>query len=207
MPFAVGILPIESLQLTSRTREIGRKVSQHPATLDYDPYGRRTKVSGSYDADFGYTGHFHEQPGWMSTGLNLAMFRAYDPELGRWLTRDPIEEMTEPNLYEYVKGNPIKFIDPLGQYSLDPDPPPPHGPEWRGPFGCLGMELWECVIFCDKRGSRVKSCNTYLRYLATVGTIDYYDKHTICKCFKKRCRPGDGSGPGGGPHRHRPGDP
>src|SRR4029077_14260873 len=29
------------------------------ARYDYDPYGRRTKVSGSYDADFGYTGHFH----------------------------------------------------------------------------------------------------------------------------------------------------
>lgn len=83
-------------------------------SFDYDPYGRRTKVSGSYDADFGYTGHFHEQPSWMTTGLNLTMFRAYDPELGRWLSRDPIGEEGGLNLYGYVGNDPCNIIDELG---------------------------------------------------------------------------------------------
>src|ERR1017187_8102307 len=32
------------------------------ARYDYDPYGRRTKVSGTMDADFGFTGHYYHAP-------------------------------------------------------------------------------------------------------------------------------------------------
>src|SRR5258705_10932475 len=44
------------------------------ARYDYDPYGRRTKVSGDLDADFGFTGHYVHAP----SGLYMALFRAYD---------------------------------------------------------------------------------------------------------------------------------
>ncbi len=65
---------------------------------DYDPYGRRTKVSGSVDADFGFTGYYFHQ----SSGLHLALYRAYDADLGRWISRDPIGERGGINLYGYV---------------------------------------------------------------------------------------------------------
>jgi RHS repeat-associated protein len=83
------------------------------ARYTYDPYGRRTKLSGDMEADFGFAGMF-----W-SAEANLALthFRAYDPELGRWLSRDPLPsaEMLEgPNLYAYVHNEPINRIDPLG---------------------------------------------------------------------------------------------
>ncbi len=45
----------------------------------YDPYGRRTKVTGSVDADFGFRGHYYHQP----SGLHLALYRAYDAALRR----------------------------------------------------------------------------------------------------------------------------
>ena len=80
------------------------------ARYDYDPYGRRTKLSGSMDADFGFTGHYLHQ----SSGLYLAMYRAYDPNLARWLSRDPIAEKGGLNLYGYVLNNPINYWDPLG---------------------------------------------------------------------------------------------
>lgn len=38
----------------------------------------------------------------------------YNPNIGRWTTRDPIEEDDSPNLYQFVKNNPLLFIDPLG---------------------------------------------------------------------------------------------
>ena len=56
------------------------------ARYDYDPYGKVTKTSGDLEAEFAYTGHRRHAP----TGLHLALYRAYDAELGRWLSRDPV---------------------------------------------------------------------------------------------------------------------
>jgi RHS repeat-associated protein len=106
------------------------------ARYAYDPYGRRTKVSGSLEADFGFTGHYYHAV----SALHLALFRAYDSGLGRWLSRDPLGElggmnepqlsipsaggmfgglgaMSEINLYAYVGGNPVNFVDPFGLIS------------------------------------------------------------------------------------------
>jgi len=80
------------------------------ARYDYDPYGRRTKLTGSIDADFGFTGHYYHP----SSGLHLALYRAYDATKGRWLNRDPIEESGGLNLYAYVHGNPVIHTDPYG---------------------------------------------------------------------------------------------
>lgn len=38
----------------------------------------------------------------------------YDSELGRWLSRDPIEEDGGVNLYAYVENNPINYYDLFG---------------------------------------------------------------------------------------------
>jgi RHS repeat-associated protein len=80
------------------------------ARYDYDPYGRRTKLAGDMDADFAFTGHYYHQP----SALNLALFRAYDASLGRWISRDPIEENGGINLYSYVSSDPENWIDPWG---------------------------------------------------------------------------------------------
>jgi uncharacterized protein RhaS with RHS repeats len=38
----------------------------------------------------------------------------YQPDLGRWLSRDPIEEEGGINLYGYVANNTPNFVDRLG---------------------------------------------------------------------------------------------
>jgi RHS repeat-associated protein len=83
------------------------------ARYDYDPYGRATLVSGSLGSDFQYAGYYEHA----TSGLNLTLFRAYDPNTAKWLSRDPLpnaERLQGPNLYEYVSNNPIDRIDPLG---------------------------------------------------------------------------------------------
>jgi RHS repeat-associated protein len=92
-------------------RELMNTANAVQARYDFDPYGRRTS-SGSLDTSVGYTGHHHHV-----TGLVQTWYRLYDPELGRWLSRDPLENaeiLQGPNIYSYALNNPMNRIDPYG---------------------------------------------------------------------------------------------
>jgi len=91
-------------------RELTDSTGALRARYDYDPYGRSTKLTGDLDADFGYTGYYNHT----TSGLYLTWYRAYDPNLGRWLSRDPIAERGGINLYDYVQNNSILYSDNLG---------------------------------------------------------------------------------------------
>jgi RHS repeat-associated protein len=53
-----------------------------------------------------------------ASGLYLTHYRFYDPEAGRWLNRDPIGEHGGTNLYAYVGGNPVNYVDPTGEFAI-----------------------------------------------------------------------------------------
>jgi RHS repeat-associated protein len=78
--------------------------------LSYDPWGKLTET-GSVLSDFTYTGHYYDR----QSGLSLAWFRGYDPNLGRWLNQDPLGVQGGLNLYGYVGNDPINFVDPTGE--------------------------------------------------------------------------------------------
>jgi RHS repeat-associated protein len=83
------------------------------ARYSYDPFGRRTLLTGNVDGDFGFAGMFRAD----EASLNLTKFRAYDPGIGRWLSRDLLDnaEIAEGiNLFAYVRNNPVNLTDVLG---------------------------------------------------------------------------------------------
>jgi RHS repeat-associated protein len=84
------------------------------ARYAYDPYGRRNRVSGDLEASFGYTGYYQHA----ASALSLALYRAYDSRLGRFVSRDPINERGGVNLYRYVANKPIDNSDPLGLWNI-----------------------------------------------------------------------------------------
>lgn len=68
------------------------------------------------------------------TGLILCTHRYYDPQAGRWLTRDPMGYRGGINLYGYTKNNPVNSADPSGYAQLVGVPgfagSPAHGHEY-----------------------------------------------------------------------------
>jgi RHS repeat-associated protein len=83
--------------------------------IDYDEWGNATLQAGTWGFQpFGYAGGLYDP----DTGLVRFGARDYDPETGRWTAKDPIGfGGGQANLYLYVGGDPINFIDPSGRTS------------------------------------------------------------------------------------------
>lgn len=82
--------------------------------VDYDAWGNITEDTNPGFQPFGYAGGIYDR----NTGLVRFGARDYDPEVGRWTTKDPIGFHGGLNHYEYVSNDPINYIDPLGLYTV-----------------------------------------------------------------------------------------
>jgi RHS repeat-associated protein len=90
-------------------RDVLDQAGNKLASYDYDPYGKLINLSAT-PPEFGFAGMQYHAP----SGLYLTWFRAYDAQTGRWLSRDPIGEAGGINLYGYVGGDPISWVDLFG---------------------------------------------------------------------------------------------
>jgi RHS repeat-associated protein len=140
--------------------------------LDYDEFGNI--LSTSTDANnclmtnpstqcfpfqpLGFAGGLRDR----DTGLVRFGARDYDPQLGRWTSKDPIRfDGGQTNLYVYSGDDPINEIDPTGRDAAPicgspptpPTPPPPPPPPPPIPAVCeypcdLGEGQAACVSCC-----------------------------------------------------------
>jgi RHS repeat-associated protein len=79
------------------------------ASTDYDSFGSST--NGSFPSRYQYTGREFDS----FTGLQFSRARWYDPNLGSFISEDPIGfRGRDINLYGYVRNNPILSNDALG---------------------------------------------------------------------------------------------
>lgn len=96
-----------------------------------DIYGRVRTFDGSSlsDCPFRYQGQYQDA----ETGLYYNRFRYYDPEVGNYISKDPIGlEGNNPTLYGYVK-DVNTWLDRLGLSAAD----------WQGSGDYTGIDDWE----------------------------------------------------------------
>jgi RHS repeat-associated protein len=100
----------------------------------YDAYGRILSVKdgsgvpqassiGSPVSALGNRYTFQGREIDWTTGLMYFRARWYNPETGRWLSKDPIRIAGGLNLYAFCDNNPVNFVDPMGLCGEDDDIP------------------------------------------------------------------------------------
>ena len=85
------------------------------ASKRYDAFGNELATSGTWNGNYKYGGPFGYQKDSQS-GLELLGNRYYDPELGRFLTRDVAKDGR--NWYAYTNNQPITCGDPRGEQTI-----------------------------------------------------------------------------------------
>jgi RHS repeat-associated protein len=81
--------------------------------MSYTPYGLPTLPMDGV----GYTGHFMD----VGTQLTYMQQRYYDPQIGRFLSTDPVPAQRSTgenfNRFAYARANPLSFKDPDGRWA------------------------------------------------------------------------------------------
>ena len=83
------------------------------AHFEYDPFGN-TVVNTDTSNQFSY--RFSTKPKDAESGLYYYGYRYYDAKVGRWPSRDPIQELGGLNLYAFVENDGINKFDLLGLF-------------------------------------------------------------------------------------------
>jgi len=76
----------------------------------YDEFGVLHLTAGTLDQPFCFATKSYDR----ITGLSDFGFRFYTAAFGRWVSRDPLGEHPDLNLYAFVHNDPVNRFDPLG---------------------------------------------------------------------------------------------
>lgn len=124
---------------------------------DYDAYGRatvRTAGANPVTNNLRLPGQYFDA----ETGLHYNDRRSYDPDTGRYTTRDPIGFEGGINLYAYAHASPGVFIDPTGEFV---------------PLLCLAGNYLRCVAIC-------MGISAVTDFVANCGQVNWGDNAKDC---------------------------
>jgi RHS repeat-associated protein len=91
------------------------------ASYKYDAYGRTITSSGTLASANAMRFSSKLAMDIPSMGLYYYGYRFYEPNLQRWVNRDPIGEEGGNNLFEAFGNNPVSLTDAWGKDVLDPN--------------------------------------------------------------------------------------
>ena len=80
--------------------------------ITYDTFGNiLNDTNPNFKIPFGFAGGLQDS----DTGLVHFGYREYDPQIGKWTAKDPIDfSGGDSNLYGYVLEDPVNLVDPEG---------------------------------------------------------------------------------------------
>ncbi len=90
------------------------------AQYEYDAFGNPLRSTGVLASSnpFQFSTKYYD----LETRLNYYGYRYYDAGVGRWLSKDPIEERGGKNIYSITGNSLINSIDYFGLYSITGGP-------------------------------------------------------------------------------------
>jgi RHS repeat-associated protein len=98
-------------QLGSARLVVDTTTGQIVQRMDYDEFGNVTQDTNPGFQPFGFAGGVYDR----DTKLVRFGARDYDPETGRWTTKDPLRfSGGQGNLYRYSGNDPVNSTDPSG---------------------------------------------------------------------------------------------
>ncbi|WP_205880917.1 RHS repeat domain-containing protein, partial [Limisphaera ngatamarikiensis] len=117
------------------------------ARYEYGPFGEPLRLTGAAAGSNPF--RFSTKRSEDATGLVLYEYRAYSPALGRWLSRDPLEESGGANIYAALINSPIEDVDVegLATHVRRPSTPPPRRPPMPNPPDIVRRAL-VCAAKC-----------------------------------------------------------
>ena len=85
------------------------------ASFAYDAFGKHLTSDDRTLQGF----HFQYSTKYYDGHLSYYGYRFYSPDYGRWINRDPVDNITGPTSYSFVHNAPLRFFDSLGL--IDPE--------------------------------------------------------------------------------------
>jgi RHS repeat-associated protein len=78
--------------------------------MQMDAFGNVERIVSIFNNEIYYTGKKYDP----ETGLYYFHNRYYDPELGRFISPDPAMQFLNP--FTYAENNPLRYVDPDGEF-------------------------------------------------------------------------------------------
>ncbi|NLV46185.1 MAG: hypothetical protein GXY07_16985 [Candidatus Hydrogenedentes bacterium] len=134
-----------------------------------------------------------------------APYRNYSPSMARWTTLDPAGMVDGPNMYAYVKGNPIYSSDILGLITECECEDNLQKCKWNamgtffaymnglGPVGVAGLILTAGAGYVCYRTGNPYACAAvigmgFVDFIAIFTAKKYYDRDVaVCKNMHQDC--------------------